>query len=76
MKTTFEEFEPPEDFDPRPLYDFARNAYRYGELKMLEKILELVKNWEKGLCTTEEFKKILKSYHKEFYGTKLHPMGD
>lgn len=35
---------------------------------MLEKVLEIVKQWEIGKYSNEEFRKVLNDYYVEFYG--------
>jgi len=44
------------------------NAYKSGQKNMLEKVLEITRQWERGLYSNEEYKKILSDYSKEFYG--------
>ena len=44
------------------------SAFLAGQRDMLNKVLELVKYWENGFYSDEEFKKILKDISKEFYG--------
>ena len=50
-----------------------KEAYKKGQDYMLEKVMELVKQWQKGLYSDSEFLKVLNDYYKE-YGTQ--PMGD
>ena len=43
-------------------------AFKLGQKDMLEKVLAVIQQWEKGLYSNEEFTKILKDFQKEFYG--------
>ena len=42
-------------------------AFKLGQKDMLEKVLAVLQQWEKGLYSNEEFTKILKDFQKEFY---------
>ena len=43
-------------------------AFKLGQKDMLEKVLAVLQQWEKGLYNNEEFTKTLKDFQKEFYG--------
>lgn len=41
-----------------------------GQKEMLEKVLEVTKQWEKGQYSNSEYRKILTDFYNEFYGKR------
>lgn len=39
-------------------------SFRLGSKDMLEKVLVIIDQWQRGLYSNEELKKILKDYHQ------------
>jgi len=59
----------PEDIQNQILQQAGgyNKAVRFGQKKMLIKVLELVEQWEMGKYSNEEFAKVLKDIKNEIY---------